>query len=273
MSDERSLFSYEPFTRHAFYTNVNRALVGLAVDRLPGSPISVVDLGCGTGALTEMVAEALLRRGIDAAITGIEPSAEALAVAEERLAGSSVRLIQGDAGDLAGVEPVDAVFFCNAIHLVADKESVIGDIAAALGPGGLLAVNSAFSAAAYVPGTEGFYRLWTARAVRWLRREHPGVRLSRGGSPPMAWLAPEEYADILLRHGFEVVHNSLDEVLMTLQSFQDIGHYWSFIEGALPGAPLAAGAEALGRGAAEAFEQLELTAVPRNWLQLVARKG
>ena len=58
---------------------------------------------------------------------------------------------------------------------------------------------------------------------------------------------------------------------MTLRSFQDIGHYWQFIEGALPGAPLAVGAEALGYGAAEAFEELALDSVPRRWLQLLAR--
>jgi hypothetical protein len=46
-----------------------------------------------------------------------------------------------------------------------------------------------------------------------------------------------------------------------------------FIEGALPGVPLAAGAEALEHGAAGAFEELGLEYVPRNWLQVVASLG
>jgi len=183
-----------------------------------------------------------------------------------------VRLVQGDAAGLAGLAPVDAVFFCNAIHLVPDKDEVIGRIAQALAPGGLLAVNSAFFAGAYAPGTEAFYRLWTARAMRRLRREHPEVRLARGQrAPAMEWLSPEEYEGVLRRHGFDVTHRALEEVPMTLRSFQDIGHYWQFIEGALPGAPLAVGAEALGYGAAEAFEELSLDSVPRRWLQLLAR--
>ena len=83
------------------------------------------------------------------------------------------------------------------------------------------------------------------------------------------WLAREDYADSLRRHGFDIAHCALDPVRMDLASFQDIGRYWLFIEGALPGVPLAAGAEALARGAAEAFGKLGLDDVPRNWLQVV----
>jgi hypothetical protein len=107
-----------------------------------------------------------------------------------------------------------------------------------------------------------------------LRREHPEVRLDHGHqTPAMDWLSPEEYGVLLRRHGFEVIDSELDEVQMTLRSFQDIGRYRLFIEGALPGAPLAAGAQALEHGAAEAFEELDLRSVPRRWLQLVARAG
>lgn len=275
---EPDVYSYEPFTRHGFYEEVNRRLVRWTVDLLPapaaGGRLSVVDLGCGTGALIGILGEALRERRLDAVITGVEPSPAALAVAERRLAGSAtnVRLVHGDAVALADLGPVDAVFFCNAIHLIRDKEAVVAAVARALVPGGLFAMNSAFFTGAYAPGTEGFYRLWTARALRLLRRQHPDVRLARGQrAPAMDWLSPEEYAALLGRSGLAVAHSLLDEVEMTLQSFQDIGHYRLFIEGALPGAPLAAGAEALGHGAAEAFEELSLRSVRRRWLQLIAR--
>lgn len=58
---------------------------------------------------------------------------------------------------------------------------------------------------------------------------------------------------------------------MPLRSFQDIGSYWLFIEGALPGTPLPLGAEALRMAAEYVFEELGLNVVPRNWLQLVAQ--
>ena len=110
--------------------------------------------------------------------------------------------------------------------------------------------------------------------MRWLRREHPRVRLSRGGKvAARQWLSKDEYETSLRQHGFDVLHSALDEVHMDLTSFQDIGRYWLFIEGALPGVPLAAVAEALEHGAGEAFEELALEYVPRNWLQVVASLG
>ena len=277
--DEREAYSYEPFTRHAFYADVNRALVRRVVELLPapkaGEVLSVVDLGAGTGALTSILAETLDERGVGARITAVEPSAAALAVAEQQLAGSAtdIRFVHGDAADLATLAPVDAVFFGNAIHLVPDKDEVVENVVRALVPGGLLALNSAFFTGAYAPGTEAFYRLWTARALRRLRRQHPDARLTRGHrAQAMDWMPPEMYVALLGRHGFEVAQCELDEVQMTLRSFQDIGHYWLFIEGALPGAPLPAGAEALEYGAAEAFAELSLRSVPRRWLQLIARR-
>lgn len=271
-------YNYEPFTRHAFYDHVNRVLVQQAVSLLPAAAQArtIVDLGCGTGAVTKMVVEALQARGLDATIIGVEPSADALARAEHALAGSEmeVRLFQGEAADLDTLtNAVDALFFCNAIHLAPDKSEVVANVSQILAPGGLFAFNSSFFTGAYAADTEKFYRLWTVRAIQWLRREHPELRLSRDEKAlAMQWLTPEEYRELLQTHGLHTVHSTLDEVQMNLESFQDIGHYSLFIEGALPGVPLAAGAEALGHGASEAFTELELTSVPRNWLQVVSRR-
>jgi hypothetical protein len=133
-------------------------------------------------------------------------------------------------------------------------------------------MNSAFFTGAVAPGTERFYRLWMARALRRLRQTHPQVRLARSaGAPAIDWRSPEEYELLLREHGFEVLTCAMDEAHMSLRSVQDIGNYRLFIEGALPGAPLDAGADALGFGAAEAFRELDLEYLPRRWLQLVAR--
>jgi ubiquinone/menaquinone biosynthesis C-methylase UbiE len=279
VTDAQDLYSYEPFTRHGFYRDMNHALVTRALDWLSvppprQRPVAVVDLGCGTGALTAMLAEELGRRGVSVTISGIDPSASALAVAERRLPQAPpVRFLQGDVAAMAQLAPVDAVFFCNAIHLVPDKDDLLEQIAHGLVPGGLLAVNSAFFTGAYAPGTERFYRLWTARALRRLRQIHPEVRVSHSTrAPAMDWRSPEEYQLLLQGHGFEVLTCAMDEARMTLQSAQDIGHYSLFIEGALPGAPLEAGADALGFAAAEAFGELGLEFLPRRWLQLVARR-
>ena len=278
VTDAHDLYSYEPFTRHGFYREMNRALVTRALDCLPARPpqsaAAVVDLGCGTGALTAVLVEELRGRGVPATISGIDPSASALAVAQRQLTDASrLRFLRGDVSAMTPLAPVDAVFFCNAIHLVPDKDHVLERISQTLAPGGVLAMNSAFFAGAYAPGTERFYRLWTARALRRLRQTHPEVRLSRGArAPAMDWRSPEGYELLLRRHGFEVLTCAMDEAQMSLQSIQDIGRYRLFIEGALPGVPLDAGADALGYGAADAFRELGLDILPRRWLQLVARR-
>jgi ubiquinone/menaquinone biosynthesis C-methylase UbiE len=280
VDSERETYSYEPFTRHPFYDTVNRVLVEEGIRRLPPAAggRTVVDLSCGTGAMTLMVIEALRRRGLEASIVAAEPSSEALAQAERRLAGSGadVRFVEGGATELTGTlaGTVDALFFGNAIHLVDDVDQVAAQVAGLLVPGGVFAFNSAFFEGAYAPATEAYYRLWTLRALRRLRREHPRIRLSRDARmSARGWRSREDYADSLRRAGFGLSHFSLDEVRMDLASFQDIGHYWLFIEGALPGVPLAAGADALVHGAAEAFDELGLDDVPRNWLQVVASLG
>jgi ubiquinone/menaquinone biosynthesis C-methylase UbiE len=273
---ERDTYSYEPFTRHPFYEAINRALVEEGIRRLPPAAggRTIVDLSCGTGAMTLMVIEALRSRGLEASLVAAEPSSEALAQAERRLAGSGmdVRFVQGGATELTGTlaGPVDAVFLGNAIHLVDDVDRLVGQVAGLLAPGGVFAFNSAFFEGTYVAGTEAYYRLWTLRALRRLRREHPQIRLSRDARmSARGWRSHEEYADSLRRTGFDIPHLARDEVRMDLASFQDIGRYWLFIEGALPGVPLAAGADALAHGAAEAFDELGLDDVPRNWLQVV----
>lgn len=277
-SSEHDVYSYEAFTRHAFYAAVNRALVERAVAQLDtrpaGKKFKVVDLGSGTGAITQMVVEALKKYGRDAQVIGVEPSANAIRLAEQRLEGSGmdVSFVQGDAADLArlGIR-ADALFFCNAIHLVPDKNEVIEKIAAALAPGGLFAGNSSFFTGAYATGSGRFYRLWTMQAMRWLRREHPEVKIARDAHAlAMQWLSQDDYTDLLRKHGFKLLHNELDEALMPLESWQDIGSYWLFIEGALPGAPIPLGAAALRAAAVQVFEEMGLSLVPRNWLQLVA---
>jgi hypothetical protein len=60
--------------------------------------------------------------------------------------------------------------------------------------------------------------------------------------------------------------------LLPLRAVQDIGRYQLFIAGALPGIPIPIGAEALEWAAAEAARELDITQVPRIWLQLLAQR-
>ncbi|HEX8728331.1 MAG TPA: class I SAM-dependent methyltransferase [Ktedonobacterales bacterium] len=275
-----SSYTFDPFARHQFYHDVNESLVRRAIDRLDaalpkGRAAHVVELASGTGAVTELILDEMERLGRPGSVTGVEPSTEAVEIARERLAGRQVEFIQGEADEVARLgAKADAAFFCNAIHLIPDKDDVITKLAAVLHPGGLLAINSSFYTGAYAPGSERFYHLWTRRALGWLRAHHPGVRTSRQEKAmAMQWLSADGYSDLMTRCGLHVVERDEETVQMPLSSWQDIGRYWLFIEGALPGVPIPIGADALYHAAGEAFAELGLTAVPRVWLQLVAQKG
>jgi hypothetical protein len=88
----------------------------------------------------------------------------------------------------------------------------------------------------------------------------------------MQWLTSREYVDLLKQSGFRHVDVTQECVIMTVDSYHDIGQYWLFIEGALPGVPLSLGAAALGTSVYQAAEELGISEVQRNWLQLVAYK-
>jgi ubiquinone/menaquinone biosynthesis C-methylase UbiE len=280
-TEETNKFTFEAFAAHPFYTEVNRTLVQQALAHLSSrpieNPITIVDMACGTGAVTRLIAEEMAHQGRQVHLIGVDPSAEALRHAQRGMKGIGVKaeFIQGDADDLPSiVHDVDMAFFCNAIHLVPDKNSAFQRMASILAPGGIFACNSAFYEGTYVVGTERFYRLWTRRAVSWLRKEHPDVHLSREAKAiAMQWLTPEEYVDSLKQTGFNKVETTNQDVLISLDAWRDLGQYWLFIEGALPGVPLALGASALENAVYQAGQELGLTEVARTWLQIIATKA
>jgi ubiquinone/menaquinone biosynthesis C-methylase UbiE len=279
-TEETNRFTFEAFAAHSFYTEVNHSLVRQALAHLANHPanatLTIVDMACGTGAISRLIAEEMANQGRQIRLIGVDPSAEALRRAKKRMdeMGAKAEFIQGEATDLPNiVQNADAAFFCNAIHLVPDKLTAFQQMATILAPGGIFACNSAFYQGTYVEGTERFYRLWTRRAVGWLRKERPEVQLSRETKAmAMQWLTPREYIDLFKRSGFESVDVVQTDVFISLDAWRDLGQYWLFIVGALPGAPLADGAAALGHAVYQAGQELGLTEVPRTWLQLVATK-
>jgi ubiquinone/menaquinone biosynthesis C-methylase UbiE len=279
-TEETNQFTFEAFASHNFYTQVNRSLVRHALasiaPRPPNIPLTIVDMACGTGAVTRLIAEEISSQGRRAHIIGVDPSAEALRRAQKGMQGMEVKaeFIQGETSDLPNiVQNADAAFFCNAIHLLSDKLSAFRLIASILAPDGIFACNSAFYNGTYVEGTERFYRLWTRRAVGWLRKEHPEAHLSREAKAmAMQQIDREGYICLLKEGGFCRVDAVEEQAMMTVDSYRDIGQYWLFIEGALPGIPLALGAQALEISAYQAGEELGLKEIPRNWLQIIAHK-
>jgi ubiquinone/menaquinone biosynthesis C-methylase UbiE len=266
--------SFRRFAGLPFYTAINRRLIEMCALR-PSQ--RVVDLGAGTGAVTTLILETMHPDGGE--VVAVEPSESALEIARRDLQerwGAVTRFVSGQAENLSRFvqRTADAVVFCNAIHLVEDKRRMLQEVSEALRERGIFAFNSTFFDGAQPPDTLPFYVLWVRRAMRIFRDENPEMRREKGEkAQARIQLSVDEYRSLLADGGFDVQRLELCPVDMPLEGFQAISEYELFARGALPGVPLAVAVDCLRRGAADAFRDLKLESVPRNWLQVVAVKA
>jgi len=108
------------------------------VERIPpGERKSVVDLGCGTGELTQ----SLCKRFAGAVVLGVDNSPEMLAAARARAIPGRLQFEAGDAGRFRPSSPVEIIVSNAALQWLPDHERLIAGLAAAVAPGGVLAVQ------------------------------------------------------------------------------------------------------------------------------------
>ena len=104
------------------------------IARLPElEPRRVVDLGCGTGELTALLAH----RFPKAEVVGIDSSAEMLEKARARF--PEIRFEQGDIADWSG--PVDVLFSNAALQWLDRHEQLLPRLLAQVAPGGVFAAQ------------------------------------------------------------------------------------------------------------------------------------
>jgi ubiquinone/menaquinone biosynthesis C-methylase UbiE len=265
-------YTLDKFAQEPFYEEVNKRLVALT-GLHKGQ--RVVDVGAGTGAVTRLLAEQVKNDGAE--VIAIEPSETAIEAAKrnlENLRDGLVRFIQGSAERLNQLVrgPVDAVFFCNAIHLVPEKEQVLQQIKQTLREDGTFSFNTSFYDGAEPPESEQFYRKWMMRALRALKTEY-GIMPDKTKVEARHRLTEQDYIKLLEDNGFKIVKAEVVQVQMPLSGFEGISEYSLWIEGVLPGVPLEAGAQSLLQGCREAFKELGLKYSPRNWLLIVASRS
>ncbi len=265
-------FSIEAFSQHSFYKDTINRLVTLT-DLKPGQ--RVMDQGAGTGAVTRLLVEKVAGpKGAE--VIAVEPSASALDIARRNLedvGDAVVRFVQSKAEQLSDVvrKPLDAVLFCNAIHLVKEKARVVEEVWKSLKLGGLFSFNTTFFEGAEPPESQQFYKRWMLRALRLLKSRY-NLSPTREKVEARHRLSEAEYDQLMQNHGFGVKSKEMLKVDMSLQSFEDISEYELWIRGVLPGIPLNIGAEVLKDAVDEAFADLQLSSSPRNWLLMVASK-
>lgn len=266
-------FSFTRFAEQPFYREVNAGLVDICGLR-PGQ--RVVDLACGTGAVTQLILNKM--QGMrESLVIAIDSSAEALQQARTKLAAARanmVQLVQGRAEQLSQLvrERVDAVILCNAIHMMAEKDEVASEALRVLRPGGVFAFNTTFFDGAQPPETTTFYRRWMFRAIRILRDQYQTALQKSAKVESRRQLTADEYVELLKAHGFTLQEKRLETVSVPLEGWLGISQFQDFIEGALPGVTLEIGRQALQQAVTQVFEELKLQFVPRNWLSIVAAR-
>ncbi|HML17183.1 MAG TPA: methyltransferase domain-containing protein [Bryobacteraceae bacterium] len=164
---------------HSYVWRYGEALIDLLE---PCAGERIVDLGCGSGQLTALIAE----RG--AGVIGIDSSSEMIAAARANFPAIEFRV--ADATSFAIEDSVDAVFSNAALHWVRDAASAIASVHRALRPGGRFVFEM---------GGAGN----TGELIKTIREV--------AGEIDMPWFFPSigQYAALLEASGFEVLQAQL----------------------------------------------------------------
>jgi ubiquinone/menaquinone biosynthesis C-methylase UbiE len=266
-------FSFKWFAEESFFKAVNGYLVDLAKVS-PGQRI--VELACGTGTATRLIRDRL-QGAKDSLVIGVDSSAVALREAIHQLGAArdvALEFIQGRVEVLSTMvkDKVDGIIFCNGIHYVSDKESLLEQIEHTLKDTGTFAFNTSFFDGAHVIGTESFYRKWMFKAIRSLRAQYGLRPRAHEKVESRRQLTAIQYAQLLESGGFTVKHQTIKATQVPLDGWVNISRFEDFVAGALPGVPLRPASESLQEGARQTFQELGIDAVPRNWLSIVAEK-
>ena len=159
------------------------------LERLEGLPAdaTVLDVGCGTGRVTELLPD-LVPEG---RVLALDASPEMVELARARLGGRA-EVFCSDVLELRLDGPVDAIVSTATLHWVRDHERLWQVLASALGDGGRLEVQC---------GGEGNI----ARVRETIDRVARELTPELVGFSPWNFASPEETAGRLARSGFEQV--------------------------------------------------------------------
>ena len=130
--------SWNPQQYLQFEDHRLRPAVDLLARIAQAAPHTVVDLGCGAGNVTRLLAQ----RWPDADIVGVDNSPEMLAKARAANADlPRVRFVTGDLATWAPETPVDVVYSNAALHWLPAHDALFARVIAMVAAGGTLAVQ------------------------------------------------------------------------------------------------------------------------------------
>lgn len=150
---------------------------------------TIVDLGCGSGELTRLLASRWPR----ACVLGVDASAAMLQRAAAAGPAPTLQFVQADLADWQPPRPVGLLFSNAALHWLPDHQALLPRLIAMLAPAGVLAVQMPDNFAA--PS----HRSVAAVAARPPWREMLASLPQRAEVIPLSF-----YAETLLQAGFDV---------------------------------------------------------------------
>jgi trans-aconitate 2-methyltransferase len=183
----------------ATYDRVSAPQVAMAARVLERLPLegdeTVLDAGCGSGRVTEMLLERLPRGRVIA----VDEAPSMVEHARARL-GERATVFQANLIELVLDDPVDAVFSNAVFHWIADHELLFERLFAALRPGGRLVAQCG--------GAGNVARFHDA--ARAVAAEPPYAEHLTGWVGPWNFAGPDETAERLARVGFGDVETWLE---------------------------------------------------------------
>jgi trans-aconitate methyltransferase len=190
---------------------------GPVLDRLPlHGDETVIDAGCGTGRLTEL----LLERLPNGRVIALDQSQNMLDEAERYLRpkfGDRVSFERVDLLNLALDQAADAIFSTATFHWLPDHDRLFANLFRALKPGGWLVAQCG--------GGPNIARIET-RAMHILRQE-PFARYIGDWNGPWNFADAETTAQRLAKAGFEAITTNVIAAPVTMP---DASEYGEFLE-------------------------------------------
>ena len=245
--------TFEPFAREGAYIRVNEKLVDRMLKRLPRrSCYQVLDIAAGTGLMTELAR--CRAHALGAEIESVVLDADLFSLKEARrdVPASAVRgYVCASADQLPFGHGFDLAIFANSLHLLDDPTT--------------------FYKGAALDDSKAFYGRWIRRAVAEINQADPH-RTKSDRAQSAQPLDPSAYQDLIACTGFRVLEVRERRVLLSQAAVRAISGYRDFAMGALRASEEDAeeAARALQSTVQQAFRDLHMKYLPRNWLEIIA---
>lgn len=283
--------TYEPFAKEPEYIQANKDFI----QTLDFDGVGLmIDIACGIGTMTDLILEVYPKI---LGVVGIDISRESLFLAKNHFKEEGMWKGQATGNEVPEIflaqatadilplkdQSLDAAIMGNSIHLLPDETKLLREVYRILRPGAVFAFNSSFYAGTMPKESEKFHHEWAKQALAYMnlkdeesRKQGLGGIHRKRGTVKRAftkrWLSLQEWREILHRHGFEPRHVSERTVLLNQRCFEAIGAYAGLASVLLSGYPVNLASEALQMTVGPSLGAVNMTVVPRYWLEVAAIK-